>query len=199
VKILAVADTEDRALSEHFNRERYGDVDLVVSCGDLKASYLDYLISQLNVPLLYVRGNHDAAYAAQPPPGCDDLDGRVRRIGGVRFAGLEGSRWYGGKGVEYGDLHMRVKALQLEVKLKLAGGVDVLVAHAPPSFPGDDAAAATDHVHAGFDAFRGLIERYRPKLFLHGHTHLGYGRNKRERVLGGTRVIDCYGATIVTL
>jgi Icc-related predicted phosphoesterase len=199
MKILAVADTEDRALSEHFDRERYRDVELIISCGDLKSSYLDYIISQLNLPLLYVRGNHDLAYRESPPPGCDDLDGRVRKVGGLRIAGLEGSRWYGGKGVEYGDLHMRVKALGLEVKIKLAGGVDVLVTHAPPTFPDGEEAAATDHVHAGFPVFRTLVERYRPKLFLHGHTHLGYGRNKRERMIGETRVIDCYGATLVTL
>src|SRR5579884_1257040 len=199
MKILAVADTEDRALSEHFNRERYGDVDLIVSCGDLKASYLDYLISQLNVPLLYVRGNHDAAYVEQPPGGCDDLDGRVRRVAGLRIAGLEGSRWYGGKGVEYGDLRMGLKAAALDVKIRLAGGVDILVAHAPPTFPDGEEQPAADRVHAGFPAFQRLIECHQPKLFLHGHTHLGYGRNKRERLIGKTRVIDCYGAYLITL
>lgn len=33
--------------------------DLVVSCGDLPSDYLEYLVSSLNVPLVYVPGNHD--------------------------------------------------------------------------------------------------------------------------------------------
>jgi hypothetical protein len=52
VRLLAVADTEDRSLSEHFNRSRWQNekIELIVSCGDLKPSYLDYLISRFDVP-----------------------------------------------------------------------------------------------------------------------------------------------------
>ena len=57
MKILAVADAEERALGEHFNPERWQGVELVLSLGDLKADYLDYLVTRLNVPLLYVRGS----------------------------------------------------------------------------------------------------------------------------------------------
>lgn len=201
MKILGVADTEDRALADHFDRERWRDVDLVISCGDLKASYLDYLVSQLNVPLLYVRGNHDLAYADSPPPGCENLDLRVVKIGGLRIAGLEGSRWYGGRGVEYGERHMRLRAMWLRAKAALAGGIDVIVAHAQPAFHADEGGEIEnlDYVHAGFDAFRDLILTVKPRLFLHGHTHLHYGRGKRERVLGSTRVIDCYGHALINL
>lgn len=199
MRILAVADTEDRTLSEHFNPERYRDVDLVVSLGDLDADYLDYLVSRLNVRCLYVRGNHDAAYHERPPAGCENVDGRVLTCGGLRFAGLEGSRWYGGRGVEYGDRHMAWRGLMLGLRIRVAGGVDVIMAHAPPTYPDDPLDATVDRVHAGFLTFQRLIETYRPKLFLHGHTHLGYGRNKRERAIGATRVIDCYGATLIDL
>src|SRR5438067_13888266 len=114
MKILAVADAEERALGEHFNPERWRGVDLVLSLGDLKADYLDYLVSRLNVPLLYVRGNHDAAYRDQPPLGCEDVNGRVVRTLGLKIAGLEGSRWYGGSGVEYGDGEMALRTFMLD-------------------------------------------------------------------------------------
>src|SRR6185295_13258779 len=121
-RILAVADAEDRALAEHFDPERWRGVDLILSLGDLKPDYLDYLVSRLNVRCLYVRGNHDAAYAEAPPAGCDNVDGRVVRFSGLRIAGLEGSRWYGGSGVEYSDRHTALRAFMLDLRIRLAGG-----------------------------------------------------------------------------
>jgi Icc-related predicted phosphoesterase len=201
MKILAVADAEERALGEYFNADRWRGVDLVLSLGDLKAEYLDYLVSRLNVPLLYVRGNHDAAYRDHPPAGCENVSGRIVRAAGLRFAGLEGSRWYGGQGVEFGDAEMALRAFVLGLKIRVARGVDVIMTHAPPTLdpePGQES-EPVDRVHAGFDSYRKLILAHHPRLFLHGHTHLGYGRNKRERTLGATRVIDCYGATLIDL
>jgi predicted phosphodiesterase len=190
MRILAIADAESRAL-EHFDPTRWGQIDLVVSCGDLKAGYLDYVATMLNVPCLYVRGNHDAEY--RHIAGWENLDGRIVTIGGLRFAGLEGSRWYGGQGVEVGDRGMDWRARLLGWRIALAGGVDVLLTHAPPIL--DD--GPTDHVHRGFAAFNRLIDRYCPSLHLHGHIHLDYGRGPRERHLGTTRVVDCYGAYVI--
>src|SRR5205823_4064430 len=67
--------------------------DLVVGCGDLPFDYLEYLVSRLDVPLLYVPGNHDPslnppdmswmplrAELPRPPPGpegCVNIDGRL--------------------------------------------------------------------------------------------------------------------------
>ena len=48
-------------------RRRYHDVDVLVSCGDMPASYLEYITSVLSIPLLYVRGNHDTNYDERPP------------------------------------------------------------------------------------------------------------------------------------
>lgn len=189
MRILTVADAESRAL-EHFDPARWGKVDLLVSCGDLAVGYLDYLASILNVPSLYVRGNHDAG---RDVPGWDNLHGRIVTVGGLRIAGLEGARWYGGAGVEVGDRRMALRARLLGWRIALARGVDVVVTHAPPVL--DD--GPTDHVHAGFAAFNRLLERHRPALWLHGHLHMDYGRGPRERRVGATRVVDCYGAYLV--
>jgi predicted phosphodiesterase len=195
VKLLVVSDAESRALAERFDRARYGDVDLLISCGDLRDGYLDYLVTMLNVPCAYVRGNHDAGYDRDRLGGCVDVHGRVVRFGPLRVAGLEGSRWYGGRGVEVSDRAMAWRARLLTLRIVLAGGVDILMTHAPPLLDG----APTDHVHAGFTAFNRLVERFAPRLVLHGHIHLNYGRGPRERRLGRSRVVDCYGAHLVEL
>ncbi len=216
MRILAIADSEERALSEHFDPKRWGVIDLVISCGDLDPEYLDLVVSRLNVPLLYVRGNHDTSYQERPPGGCENIDGRVRRFGGLRIAGLEGSRWYGGRGIEVGDREMAWRAFRLRVKILIAGGIDILVTHAPPLLETGAAPQSqdtggempdrqahvkqpVDHVHAGFPAFNRLLRQARPRIQLHGHTHLSYGRAKREMTLGTTCVIDCYGAYVVEI
>jgi predicted phosphodiesterase len=196
VKILAVADVEERALGEHFDPERWRGVDLIASCGDLDPGYLDYLVSRLNVPCYYVRGNHDAGYGQRPPGGCQDVHLRVVNYRGLRIAGLEGSRWYGGKGVEYSDRSVALRASLLGWRIRLAGGIDILMTHAPPLLP-SSSDAPVDRVHQGFEAFTLLAERFRPQILLHGHTHLGYGRGQRERRIGAIRVIDCYGHALV--
>jgi Icc-related predicted phosphoesterase len=195
VRILAVADAEERALGEHFDASRWRGVDLIVSCGDLEPEYLDYLVSRLNVPCYYVRGNHDAIYAERPPGGCESLHGRVVTHRGLRFAGIEGSLWYGGKGVEYGERALAWRSRLLDLRARITGGVDVIVTHSPPLLDGE--AEATDKVHRGVAAYTELLKRQKPLLFLHGHTHLGYGRGQRERRVGVTRVIDCYGHALI--
>ena len=216
MRILAIADTQERALSEHFDPKRWGSIDLIISCGDLDPDYLDLVVSRIDAPLLYVRGNHDTSYHERPPGGCENIDGRVRRFGGLRIAGLEGSRWYGGRGIEYSDRDMVWRCYWLRARILLARGIDILVTHAPPVFVRnsesssesaesqstphqDKASIQTDRVHAGFPAFNRLIQQSHPIMHLHGHTHLSYGRAKRESRLGTTCVIDCYGAHVIEI
>ena len=40
--------------------------DAIISCGDLPASYLTFLVTMANRPLFYVHGNHDVDAVAQP-------------------------------------------------------------------------------------------------------------------------------------
>ena len=216
MRILAVADHEDPALGEHFRRERWGEIDAIISCGDLKAEYLEYLVSRFDRPLYYVRGNHDIDYSKSGPGGCESIDGRIIRLGDLRVLGLEGSRWYGGKGVELTEQRMAMKIKSAEVRMLLSGKIDILVTHAPPRFcadhrcdkpqglgracvvrAGDRCTEAGDLPHAGFETLQSFVLGHRPPFLLHGHTHLSYGMVKRQRLLGDTRVIDCYGAYIL--
>jgi Icc-related predicted phosphoesterase len=195
LRILAVADAEERALGEHFDPERWRGVELIISCGDLEPEYLDYLVSRMNVPCYYVRGNHDSCYVQRPPGGCESIHGRVVTHRGLRFGGIEGSLWYGGKGVEYGERALAWRSKILGLRAKLAGGLDVIVTHSPPLIEGEG--EATDKVHRGVRAYTDLLVQQEPLLFLHGHTHMGYGRGQRERRVGPTRVIDCYGHALI--
>ncbi|TYP79684.1 hypothetical protein [Paenibacillus methanolicus] len=52
MKILIVADEESQYIWDHFDPERFKDVELILSCGDLKAAYLSYLVSMIHAPLL---------------------------------------------------------------------------------------------------------------------------------------------------
>ena len=47
MKILALSDVELPAVNSTRIRERFPDVDLVISCGDLPYYYLEYVLSSL--------------------------------------------------------------------------------------------------------------------------------------------------------
>ena len=52
MKILVVSDREEPYIWDYFDMERFRDVDLVLSCGDLKAEYLSFLVTMIKAPLL---------------------------------------------------------------------------------------------------------------------------------------------------
>ena len=130
MRILAIADVEDDLLIARLEHAERGRYDLVVSCGDLSAGYLDCVASLANAPLAYVRGNHDVRYEDDPHLGGTNLDGRIEEFGGLRFAGLEGSLDYREGIVGYNQAQMRRRVVALGLRAALTGGIDVLVTHA---------------------------------------------------------------------
>ena len=77
MKVLLISDTEEKFLWENWTKataDMLADVELVLSAGDLKSEYLEFLVTMLNAPLVYVRGNHDGMYDEKPPEGCEDAD-----------------------------------------------------------------------------------------------------------------------------
>ena len=190
MRILAIADVEDDLLMTTLSSRSMGRFDLVVSCGDLGPSYLDFVATMANAPLLYVRGNHDVGYEDSFVMGGTNLDGRVVEACGLRFAGLEGSLNYREGIVGYSQSEMRSKVVKLGLRTALTGGIDVLVTHAPARGYGD----LPDEPHRGFDAFNGLLNWVHPKLMLHGHVHTDYGLIQRERTHpSGTRLLNVCG------
>ena len=75
MKILVVSDIESKFIWDHFDPERFRDVKMMISCGDLSARYLSFLVTMIPCPLFYVPGNHDKKYEKEPPEGCVNIDG----------------------------------------------------------------------------------------------------------------------------
>ena len=197
MKILAVADVEERVLWDFYSEERFGDIDLILSAGDLKAEYLEFLVTMINRPLLYVQGNHDDAYARHAPGGCICIDDSVYVHQGVRIAGLGGCMRYRHGDNMYTEHDMNRRLRRLSPQVNLLGGIDVLLTHAPAFGLGD----MDDLPHTGFDCFNDALDRWRPAYMVHGHVHQGYRPLFERRLVapGGTAVINACGYTVIDI
>ncbi len=199
MRVLAVADVEERCLWDYYSPERFADVDLILSAGDLDAAYLEFLVTVINKPLLYVRGNHDDAYARRSPGGCICVEDSVYVWQGLRVAGLGGSMRYRNGANMYTEEEMRRRVRRLNRRIALVGGVDVLLTHAPAYGVGD----MDDLPHRGFECFNELIERWQPAYMVHGHVHREYGadfcRVREAGAGGGTQVVNAYGFTSIDM
>ena len=94
MKILLLADHEDAYLWDYYRPGCLDGIDLILSCGDLKANYLSFLVTMGRAPVFYVHGNHDLRYQAEPPEGCDCIDDKLVVYKGLRILGLGGSALY---------------------------------------------------------------------------------------------------------
>lgn len=196
MKILAVSDQESKVLWDYYKDGCLKDYDLILSCGDLKAEYLSFLVTMGRSPVLYVHGNHDTSYQKKPPFGCDCIEDKLVEYNGVKILGLGGSRKYSGGKHQYTEKEMRKRIRRLRFALWRAGGVDIVVTHAPIAGVGD----GEDLAHKGFEAFRELLDRYKPQYLIHGHVHLCYGQKQtREREYGETRVLNADEKIIIDL
>ncbi|MGE5602288.1 MAG: metallophosphoesterase [Nitrososphaerales archaeon] len=210
MRILTVSDKVEPVLYGPYIRERVGQVDLILACGDLPYYYLEYIVGLLDVPLYYVHGNHDKVVAPNrhDVPSTDatvswatNLNGRTVEHRGLLLAGLEGCRRYSPeRPFQYTEREMRFHTSRLGLKLlpnKLRHGryLDILITHAPPRGIHDD----EDIPHQGFESYLNFMRTYRPMLLIHGHQHV-YNRNlTMETVYLGTRVLNTYGYRVIEL
>lgn len=187
MKLLLISDKESPYLWDYYQPGRLDGVDLILSCGDLKASYLTFLVTMGRAPLLYVHGNHDLTYDTEPPEGCDCIEDKLVTVNGLRILGLGGSPLYSGGPHQYTERQMARRIRRLGWSLRRAGGVDIVLTHAPARGYGD----GEDYAHRGFEALLPLLDRYRPSYLIHGHVHTSYTAN-RPRVLqrDGTTIIN---------
>lgn len=189
MKLLLLSDRESPYLWDYYQPGRLSAYDLMLSCGDLSAKYLSFLVTMGRARLLYVHGNHDTGYANNPPEGCECIEDRLVTVNGLRILGLGGSAMYSGGRNQYTERQMRWRLLKAELAVRMAGGVDILLTHAPPRGFGD----AEDYAHRGFEAFFPFLDRYKPKYLVHGHVHMNYGYDiPRSVQRGETTIINAW-------
>ena len=189
MKILTISDEECPALWDYYIPGRLDEYDLIIACGDLNAKYLSFLVTMAKVPVLYVHGNHDCSFDRNPPEGCDCIEDKLVTYNGLRILGLGGCRQYYPAPHQYTEEKMRKRIHKLNREIKKAGGVDIVLTHAPARGLGD----GSDPAHMGFEALRELLEQYHPTYLIHGHVHLNYEHNaKRIHTLGDTTIINAF-------
>jgi Icc-related predicted phosphoesterase len=201
MRILAVSDEELSIIYTPQIRERFNDVNLVVSCGDLPYYYLEFIISMLDINLYFIRGNHarEVEYSEDgqklAPWGAVDLHRRVvRDPTGLLLAGIQGSIRYNFGPYQYTQGEMWNMVLGLCPKLmanRILYGrfLDVFITHSPPWHIQDK----TDLPHQGIKAFRWFDKVFKPVYHLHGHVHV-YRKNEiTETQYFDTKVVNVFG------
>lgn len=197
MRILAVSDVESKFIWEYFDPAMFRGVDLMISCGDLDAKYLSYLVTMIPVPLFYVPGNHDKSYLYSPPEGCECIDGRIVNYKGLRLMGLGGCKSPRPNTFEYSERQMSTRVKKMSRIIKKSDGFDVLVTHAPAFGLGDSEGT----YHEGFETFRSLVDTYKPALHLFGHKHLSCSPVKKDAAFryGETDMINVSGYRFIDI
>lgn len=209
MRVLAVSDEVDEGLRADPSPAR--GAELILSCGDLPFDYLRSLMDALDVPLVFVPGNHDpdvhgyrttraglTVRAGLPatapwPAGAVNADRRVVDVAGLRIAGLGGSIRYREGPNQYSQREQARRARGLARRAawrrhRDGRAVDVLLTHSPPRGVGD----GSDPPHVGFDCLHPLVARLRTPLLLHGHVH-PYGADTPDLSIGTTVVRNVVG------
>lgn len=208
MRILAVSDQVVEHLYAGDVATRWPKIDLLLGCGDLPYYYLDFLASALDVPLLYVRGNHDAGpYLTsdgrnQTAVECGrNIHGLMLHEQGLLIAGLEGSMRYRPKAAcMYSEEEMtgeiaRLLPPLLWNKIKYGRALDLLVTHSPPFGIHD----LPDRAHTGFKVFLTLMRWARPRYLLHGHIHTRLNSDPQITRYQDTTVINVYPYRLIEL
>jgi hypothetical protein len=213
MKILCVSDQIDPLVYSPRMRERFKDVDLVLSAGDLPPEYLGFITSMLNVDLVYVSGNHDLGELeahgvgrwsedrvglATSATGAINVGFRVMRDEGLIILGLPGSMLYNKGSNQFSEFSMALRIALLTPRLLLnrllrGRAVDLVLTHAAPRGVHD----RDDLCHRGFSSFLWLMRVFRPRWLVHGHIHLYDLAAPRVSVYRETSVINAFGHWIL--
>ena len=199
VKILAVSDQVIERVYALAPAGHFKDVELILGCGDLPYSYLEYLVTMLRSPMYYVPGNHDPKFDPRDErskaEGGFNLDLKIVTYKNTLIGGFGGSIRYRPDGVnQYTQADAYLRAFQLLPKLlinkiRYKRALDILISHSPPFGIHDD----SDVAHQGLKALNWLIKIAKPRSLFHGHTHF-YKNNiaDSETKVNETMVINVY-------
>ena len=204
MKILAVSDEVVERLYNLCTSGHFQDIELLLGCGDLPYSYLENLVSFLNIPLFYVPGNHDPQYdphdAKTSAEGGSSLDLKLVQYKKLLIGGLGGSvRYQPGGANQYTQTEAYLRVLRLYPRLLLnkmryGRALDILITHSPPFGIHDEDTQA----HQGLKAINWLLRIAKPRYHFHGHTHF-QRRNLApfETMSGPTKVMNIFPYKII--
>ena len=195
MRILAVSDVPSDRYYEYYKPGKLDEFDLILSCGDLRPEYLEFLVTMAKCPLIYVHGNHDDSYG-RDSQGCICADDTIVEYEGVRILGLGGSNYYRDGKYMYTEKQMERRIKRLWLTIKRHGGFDILLTHAAARGIND-----FDTIpHRGFECFNTLIQKYEPQYFIHGHIHRNYGVSiPQKEVRGNTTVVNAFEYCVIDL
>jgi uncharacterized protein len=197
-RILAASDEPDPFLDDTRNRDSLGRLDLIVGCGDLAPDRIDFLGEAFSAPIVFVRGNHDRGGPWPTPPAVPEPSSGpdLRSFAPVPLLALP---W---PGRESGQARRDDRSGWAQV-LTLAGrwlirvpdAPAIVISHAPPLRANDNPA---DPYHRGFAAYRLLLDRLRPPLWLHGHAALAAASSWHCRYRS-TTLVNVTGSVLVEI
>ena len=205
MKILAVSDQVIERLYSLSVRDTYPDVGMIIGCGDLPYTYLEFLVTVFNVPMFYVPGNHDPEHesrSAGRAEGGTNLDLDIAYSKGLLLAGLGGSIMYHPRSPnQYSQFDMYWRVLKYIPKVRWAQAkyrrpVDILITHSPPRGIHDD----DDPAHVGLSAINFFIKTIQPRYVLHGHT-IFYRQNLHDHIteVNGTKIVNVYPFRVMNI
>lgn len=204
MKILAVSDEVVERLYSLCSSGHFRDVELILGCGDLPYPYLENLLTFLNIPLMYVPGNHDPHYNPENHlahvEGGSNVDLKLVRFKRFLIGGFGGSVEYRPDGTnQYSQSEAYLRAFRMWPRLMLnrmnyGRALDILITHSPPFGIHDEDSQA----HQGLKAINWLLRVARPRYHFHGHTHF-QRRNlsASETNLGITKIMNIFPYKVV--
>lgn len=206
MKILAVSDQVVERVYTLANNGHFKGIDLILGCGDLPYTYLEYLLTVLNRPLFYVPGNHDPDFNPRDErskaDGGSNLDLETAVYNQTLIGGFGGSVRYRPDGTnQYTQSEAFQRAYQmipqlLVNRIKYRRALDILISHSPPMGIHDD----NDQAHHGLKALNWLLGFAKPRYLFHGHTHF-YRNNIAEfdTIIEETRIINVYPYKVIDI
>jgi Icc-related predicted phosphoesterase len=214
MKILCISDQIDPLIYTNSIRQRFADVDLVLSAGDLPMDYLEFIVSSLNKPVLFVFGNHNlneyekykgiypeySGFETNIPSGSGavHIGSKVKYEEGLIIAGLGGCMRYNREINQFTEFQMKLEILKLLPALifnRIFRGrfVDILLTHASPKGIHDK----EDRCHWGFESFLWFMQVFKPRYLVHGHIHLYDLSEVRTTKYNDTLVINAYSHYLI--
>ena len=171
LRILLLSDVIDRRYDQKWDEHCFDGIDLIISCGDLPASYLEFIATMFHGDVLLINWH------------------------GLRILGLGGAMGFSSHPYQLTEKQMKKRVHKLWLSLYKQKGFDILVTHAPAKGYHD----GQDLCHQGFETFKQLIHQYQPRYFFHGHVHFTYGDFPRLYQIENTTAINGYSSYIVEI